>query len=109
MRGEAAIDSVAGYLFDTGLGYPAASVSLAGTGNAELVPRIVGRTFELEPSTLERALGTLDEVEGAVRGLYRRVQVSTTAGVVAWVYEYGADPHDSLDLQPIASGDWLRR
>jgi gamma-glutamylcyclotransferase (GGCT)/AIG2-like uncharacterized protein YtfP len=105
------VDSIAGRLFDTGLGYPAASVTRApmSTSSTAAVARIHGHTFELARSTVDTALRTLDEVEGAVRGLYRRVDVITTAGVRAWVYEYGADPADHLDLTPLSGGDWLRR
>ena len=90
-------DSVAGDLFDTGLDYPAARFGSDG--------RIVGRTFGLLAESVDRCLDVLDEVEGTVAGLYRRVSVTTDRGVRAWAYEYGG----GLDLTPIPSGDWSAR
>lgn len=88
-------DTVPGALFDTGRGYPAADFSDPGT--------IIGHTFRLHG--VERALEVLDEVEGAVAGLYRRVVVRTRAGVSAWAYEGGV----GLALVPIPGGDWRQR
>jgi gamma-glutamylcyclotransferase (GGCT)/AIG2-like uncharacterized protein YtfP len=90
-------DTVAGALFDTGLDYPAAVFGGAGT--------IVGRTFRLGPDVIDHALALLDEEEGTVLGLYRRVQVTTHLGIRAWAYAYG----DGLELSPIPSGDWFTR
>lgn len=90
-------DHTAGQVFDTGLDYPAAIFGDTGT--------IYGRTYVLRPDRLDEALQLLDEVEGAVAGLYRRVQVTTGTGIVAWAYEYGT----GLDLSLIPSGDWFDR
>ena len=90
-------DTAAGELFDTGLGYPAARF-----GEPH---RIVGRTFALVGETLDDALARLDEIEGAVAGLYRRTRVVTHRGVTAWAYEYGG----GLALERIASGSWQHR
>jgi len=90
-------DAVPGSLFDTGLGYPAAIF-----GGRDVV---LGRTYELQPSTLTRALAVLDEEEATVLGLYRRVQVTTRVGRCAWAYEYGT----GLELTHIPSGDWCHR
>ncbi|MGI9645661.1 MAG: gamma-glutamylcyclotransferase family protein [Ilumatobacteraceae bacterium] len=90
-------DTVAGRLFDTGLDYPAAVFGGEGV--------IVGRTYALIEGSLDRCLTTLDEEEGTVAGLYRRVSVMTGHGVGAWAYEYG----DGLTLTPIDSGDWNQR
>ena len=90
-------DTVDGELFDTGLDYPAAVFNRRGT--------IHGRTYRLDPAVLDACLRHLDEVEGTVRGLYRRVRVVTAARLTAWAYEYGA----GLDLVPIAGGDWMNR
>ena len=98
--GEGGVDGVCGTLFDTGLGYPAARFEVGGAP-------ISGRTYELRSGTLDEALAELDRVEGAVRGLYERVLVTTTAGVPAWAYQFGSDP--DIVLQPIAGGDWLDR
>ncbi|MCU1367341.1 MAG: hypothetical protein JWN39_2980 [Ilumatobacteraceae bacterium] len=96
---EGADDSVAGQLFDTGLGYPAA---IFGNDGA-----ISGRVYALRAETIDEALHELDIVEGAVRGLYARVPITTAAGVTAWAYQFGTDPE--ITLQPIAGGDWLTR
>lgn len=90
--------TVAGELYDTGLQYPAAMFG----GHAQ----IVGRVYPLAPERLSAALAHLDEVEGAVRGLYHRVVVATSSGHQAWAYQCG-DP--ALLVRRILSGDWLRR
>lgn len=90
-------DGAGGSLYDTGCGYPAAVFHGSG--------RIVGQTFRLRVDRIDEALAVLDEVEGAVAGLYHRVSITTHAGHVAWAYSYG----DGLDLEEIASGDWLDR
>ena len=95
VNGEGSPDTVAGKLFDTGLDYPAAIFETGGV--------IQGRTYELYLSSLERCLGVLDHEEDTVDGLYRRVEVTTSGGFVAWSYAYGT----GLDLTPIPSGDWL--
>lgn len=95
---DGVVDAVSGRLFDTGHGYPAALFD-------DPSSRIVGRTFALLESSREQALAHLDEVEGAVAGLYTRVVVRTDAGVVAYAYEFGG----GLDLVPIPSGDWRDR
>lgn len=88
-------DAVFGTLFDTGQGYPAARFGGA--------TRIVGRSFALVDERLDEALAVLDEVEGAVAGLYRRVDVVTAAGLTASAYAYGG----GLALEPIEHGSWL--
>jgi gamma-glutamylcyclotransferase (GGCT)/AIG2-like uncharacterized protein YtfP len=98
---EGADDIARGQLFDTGLDYPAATFSSAGASP------IRGRVYALCADTLEQALIELDIVEGAVRGLYERVQITTVAGVDAWAYQFGADP--DITLVPIPGGDWLTR
>lgn len=95
--GEGMPDAVAGALYDTGVGYPAAVFGEPG--------RILGQTYALRRSTLDRCLVVLDEVEGAVAGVYRRVALRTERGIAAWGYEYGS----GLELRPIPSGDWLAR
>lgn len=91
-------DAVTGRLFDTGRGYPAALFD-------DPSSRIVGRSFALLAESRRDALAHLDEVEGAVDGLYTRVVVRTENGLLAYAYEFGG----GLDLVPIASGDWLLR
>ena len=91
-------DAVPGSLYDTGLGYPAATFSPGG------VP-VRGRTYRLRATDLASALALLDEEEDTVEGLYRRVVVTTASGVRAYAYEYGT----GLELTPIDGGDWLAR
>lgn len=90
--------AVAGELYDTGLEYPAAV--FGGEG------RIHGRVYPLDEGQLTDALSHLDEVEGAVRGLYERVDVVTDEGEHAWAYQCG---EQALLCARIESGDWLRR
>jgi gamma-glutamylcyclotransferase (GGCT)/AIG2-like uncharacterized protein YtfP len=94
---EGVDDTVAGRVYDTGLGYPAAIFGGDGT--------ITGRTYHLHEHLLDEALAVLDEEEDTVAGLYRRVIVTTGRGVAAWAYAYG----DGLDLTLIESGDWFDR
>jgi len=100
-------DAVPGALFDTGEGYPAAvfaDVMDAGRG-AVAGATILGRVFELVADRLDEALAVLDEVEGAVGGLYHRIERVTVAGQVVWTYQYGG----GLALRPIVSGSWSDR
>lgn len=90
-------DSAGGELFDTGLDYPAAVFGGGGT--------VLGRTYELRAERIAEALVVLDEEEGTVAGLYRRVRLTTSRGTGVWAYEYGG----GLTLTPIPSGDWFDR
>ena len=99
-------DAVRGHLFDTGLGYPAAILSGDDYGDDE---HVRGQTFELQSRSIDAALERLDEVEGAVRGLYRRIEVLTERGARAWAYEYDVDPDAHIALTRIVSGDWSMR
>lgn len=92
---EGSDDTVLGSLFDTGCGYPAATF-----GGPR---RIIGRSFVLADERVDEALAHLDEVEGAVMGLYERVEVVTAAGLTAFAYAYGG----GLSLEPIEHGSWL--
>lgn len=96
--GEGCAATVPGVLYDTGLGYPAATF----VGD----DRILGRIYALEEARLALALAHLDEVESAVRGRYVRVNVVTDAGDTAWAYAC-SDP--ALLATRIECGDWLRR
>jgi gamma-glutamylcyclotransferase (GGCT)/AIG2-like uncharacterized protein YtfP len=87
--------SVSGALYDTGHGYPAARFDRPGT--------IHGRVFTFHTDRLDEALRLLDEVEGAVQDLFRRVAITTAAGLEAWAYEYCGEPQ----FAKIASGNWL--
>jgi gamma-glutamylcyclotransferase (GGCT)/AIG2-like uncharacterized protein YtfP len=97
--GDGRVDAVAGRLYDTGEGYPAAAFDPDAPFDS---PRVAGQVFELAEATLVEALEVLDEVEDAVLGLYRRVRVDTDAGLSVWAYAHG----EGLTLTPIESGDW---
>jgi gamma-glutamylcyclotransferase (GGCT)/AIG2-like uncharacterized protein YtfP len=89
-------DRVSGRLFDTGFGYPAARFDHVGV--------ITGRVFRLDSHRLVEAFELLDEIEGAVDGLYHRVSLVTSLGVAAYGYQHGG----ALEgLVPISGGDWL--
>ena len=87
--------SVAGALYDTGHGYPAARFDRDGV--------IHGRVYPLRVERLDECLELLDEVEGAVQDLFRRVSITTSEGLEAWAYEYC----DDAEFSAIKSGDWL--
>lgn len=94
---EGTDETVAGALYDTGNGYPAARFDRTGS--------IRGRVYELHTERIDTALELLDEVEAAVLDLFRRVAVTTASGHQAWAYEYAGD----ADFPEIASGNWLHR
>jgi gamma-glutamylcyclotransferase (GGCT)/AIG2-like uncharacterized protein YtfP len=96
--GEGFEASVGGELYDTGLDYPAAVF-----GGDE---QIFGRVYTLDEARVPEALAHLDEVEGAVRGLYERVEVQTASGDAVWAYQCG-DP--ALLCTRITGGDWRQR
>jgi gamma-glutamylcyclotransferase (GGCT)/AIG2-like uncharacterized protein YtfP len=85
--------AVAGDLYDTGLGYPAAV--FGGDG------RVHGRVFRFRDGLVERALGEIDEVERIADELYRRVRLDVGGGA-AWAYEYTGEPR----FVPIGGGSW---
>jgi gamma-glutamylcyclotransferase (GGCT)/AIG2-like uncharacterized protein YtfP len=87
--------TVTGALYDTGNNYPAARFDRAGT--------IHGRVFPLHVKRLDEALELLDEVEGAVIDLFRRVAVTTSTDIEAWAYDYCGE----TIFPVISSGDWL--
>ncbi len=91
-------DQVSGRIYDTGLGYPAALFDRVGI--------IHGFRFRLDPAQLLVALSLLDEIEGAVEGLYHRVQVTTAMGAQVHAYQYGGTPEGLVD---IPEGNWLTR
>ena len=91
-------DQVSGRIYDTGLGYPAALFDRVGI--------IHGFRFRLDPAQLLDALSLLDEIEGAVEGLYHRVQVTTAMGAQVHAYQYGGTLEGLVD---IPEGNWLTR
>ena len=68
-----------GLLWDTGHGYPGVRFD----GEAGPVPGVL---VTLDPARADEAVALLDEIEDEGR-LYRRVEVSTSAGP-AWAYEW---------------------
>lgn len=100
--GSGVPDTVRGRLYDTGLGWPAATFA-ARTGDRR-APRIAGRVLDLRPEVLDHALAVLDEFEGIHEGAYVRIVVTTDSGVTAWAY-HSNDPGHAA---PIRSGDWAR-
>ncbi len=87
--------TVSGALYNTGNDYPAARFDRAGT--------IHGRVYPLNLERLDEALALLDEVEGAVVDLFRRVAITTSTGIAAWAYEYCGE----TSFPAIESGNWL--
>ena len=87
--------SVSGAIYDTGHGYPAARFDRDGV--------IYGRVYSLRLDRLDEALELLDEVEGAVQDLFRRVAITTSTGIEAWAYEYCGE----TTFREISSGNWL--
>ncbi len=98
------VDRADGRLFDTGEGYPAAVFGEGPTATDPITdgPVIHGRVFTFLAELIDEALATLDEVEGAVAGDYRRVEIVTQDGRAAWAYAYGG----GLTLAPIEGGSW---
>ena len=101
VNGEGVRTTVAGRVYDTGQDYPAAKFSPPSGADV-----IHGRVYEFDEAQRAAALARLDEVEGAVRGLYHRVVVQTAAGPLAWAYECG---DDELLVRRLREGDWLTR
>jgi len=90
-------ESVVGTLYDTGNGYPAAKFDRPG--------KIFGTVYPLKLDRLDEALELLDEVEGAVIDLFRRVAITTSTGIDAWAYEYCGE----TQFPEITRGDWVAR
>lgn len=91
-------DQLSGRLFDTGLGYPAARFDQVGV--------IHGVLFTIDRLRRDEALDLLDEIEGAVAGLYHRVSLVTALGRRAYAYQYGGGIEG---LSAISHGRWLQR
>ncbi len=74
--------AVPGHLYDTGRGWPAATVDPAA---ATVVPGVLVR---LRPEGAAEVLDVLDEVEGVAHGLYVRFAVHTVDGEAAWAWSH---------------------
>ena len=103
---------VAGVLYDTGCGWPAAVVDVGPRRGVVPAGRVPGWVVELRPDVVAAVMGTLDEVEGigsvpdpAVDRFERVVAVTGPIGLPAWVYSatrVGADwlPIDRWEGRP---------
>lgn len=88
-------DAVAGRLYDTGRGYPAA------TFTPDIHTTLVhGVVVPLDPGRAATALATLDRYEGPE---YERIIVRTAAGVEAATYAWIAP---LTGCSPLGSGRW---
>jgi gamma-glutamylcyclotransferase (GGCT)/AIG2-like uncharacterized protein YtfP len=92
--GTAEADAVAGVLYDTTRGYPAATFA------PDAATVVHGAVVELDPARADAALAALDRYEGRE---YARIVVRTAGGIAAQTYVWIA-PLDSC--VPIGSGRW---
>jgi gamma-glutamylcyclotransferase (GGCT)/AIG2-like uncharacterized protein YtfP len=76
--------SVPGALYDSGKGWP---VAVFDGDPSDAVPGVL---VDLDPHRLDAALELLDQVEGGVTDLVRRVVVTTTGQLAAWAYHWSA-------------------
>jgi gamma-glutamylcyclotransferase (GGCT)/AIG2-like uncharacterized protein YtfP len=101
ITGTPRADAVAGTLYDTGRGYPAA---VFGGAAGDLADGVVhGYVVDLDPERAPAALAALDRYEG---GEYARVAVRTAGGAEAATYAWIASLHD---CRAVAGGRWDRR
>jgi gamma-glutamylcyclotransferase (GGCT)/AIG2-like uncharacterized protein YtfP len=73
--------TVPGTLYDSGNGWPV--VDFAARDHD-----VPGVLVDLDPGSLDEALGLLDHVEGTVTDLLRRIVVTTRDGLSAWAYHW---------------------
>jgi gamma-glutamylcyclotransferase (GGCT)/AIG2-like uncharacterized protein YtfP len=92
--GEPQADSVAGRLYDTGRGYPAATFRATGAGVVH------GTVVTLDPDRTDRALAALDRYEG---NEYERITVRTRNGLDAATYAWIAP---LSGCRPVDDGRW---
>ncbi|MDP9335511.1 MAG: gamma-glutamylcyclotransferase [Actinomycetota bacterium] len=95
--GEPLADAVAGWLYDTGRGYPAAVFLDEGRS------LVHGTVVTLDPAAASVALDTLDRYEGPE---YERISVRTETGVEAATYVWIAP---LTGCRPVAGGRWRDR
>ncbi len=93
-------DRVAGTLYDTGRGYPAAVLRDAGTDATD--DAVHGWVVELDAARATEALEALDHYEGDE---YERIDVRTCAGVDAETYSWIAPLRA---CRRVAGGRWGR-
>jgi gamma-glutamylcyclotransferase (GGCT)/AIG2-like uncharacterized protein YtfP len=88
-------DAVAGRLFDTGRGYPAATFA-AGAGGV-----VYGTVLTLDPERAAAALAALDRYEGRE---YQRIAVRTLGGLDVATYAWISALDD---FRPVVGGRWV--
>jgi gamma-glutamylcyclotransferase (GGCT)/AIG2-like uncharacterized protein YtfP len=93
-------EQVAGTLYDTGRGYPAAVFGDAGTNTTKDV--VHGYVVDLDTARAAEALATLDRYEGDE---YERVTVRTAYGIEAETYSWIAP---LSTCRRVAGGRWDR-
>jgi gamma-glutamylcyclotransferase (GGCT)/AIG2-like uncharacterized protein YtfP len=101
--GTPCADRVAGILYDTGRGYPAAVFADAGFGDDDAAiseGTVHGYVVELDPARATEALTALDCYEGSE---YARVTVRTAGGVEVATYAWIAPLNG---CRPVADGRW---
>ena len=94
VAGAGMADAVAGTLFDTGRGYPAA------TFDPDAPDRVHGVVVPLDEKRDREALAAIDDYEGPE---YERIIVTTASGVAAFAYAWiGPVPAG----RPVPGGRW---
>ena len=113
--GDTTADAVAGHLYDTGRGYPAATLGVARAAPAAHVPAaeapasrageplVHGAVVALDPDRAAAAFEALDCYEGDE---YARVTICTVAGLRAAAYSWVAP---LTGCRPVAGGRWTAR
>jgi gamma-glutamylcyclotransferase (GGCT)/AIG2-like uncharacterized protein YtfP len=94
--GEPVADAVAGRLYDTGRGYPAATFETLGS-------LVHGTVVTLDPARAPAALDILDRYEGHE---YERISVRTETGLDAATYVWIAP---LTGCKPVPGGRWKDR
>jgi gamma-glutamylcyclotransferase (GGCT)/AIG2-like uncharacterized protein YtfP len=97
--GEPRADAVAGRLYDTGRGYPAATFAHKGDAGS----LVHGTVVTLDPARASVALDTLDRYEGDE---YERISVRTESGLEAATYVWIAP---LTGCRPVPGGRWKDR
>ena len=99
--GTPCADRVAGILYDTGRGYPAA---VFGDDETAAPPHgtVHGYVVDLDPARATEALAALDRYEGTE---YKRITVRTAGGLEVATYAWTAPLNG---CRPVADGRWDR-
>jgi gamma-glutamylcyclotransferase (GGCT)/AIG2-like uncharacterized protein YtfP len=102
VAGDPVADSVAGSLYDTGRGYPAATFPPAGSPGTGVhgFDAVHGFVVVLDADRADAALSALDRYEGDE---YARIIVRTASGTEAFTYHWIAP---LAGCRPLAGGRW---